>query len=67
VRIEWWWRNLREGNHLEDIAVYGSIILKWTFKKTGTLTRLMWFSWWATVNVGMNPRVPQNTGKFLSI
>jgi hypothetical protein len=28
-----WWGNLREGNHLEDSGVDGTIILKWTYEK----------------------------------
>jgi hypothetical protein len=28
-----WWRNLREGGHLEDPCVDGRIILKWIFEK----------------------------------
>ena len=27
-----WWGDLRERDHLEDLRVDGSIILKWTFK-----------------------------------
>jgi hypothetical protein len=28
-----WWGNLRDRDHLEDIDVDGMIILKWIFKK----------------------------------
>ena len=28
-----WWGNLRERNHLEELGVDGWIILKWIFKK----------------------------------
>jgi hypothetical protein len=26
-----WWRNLREGDHLKDPGIDGRIILKWIF------------------------------------
>jgi hypothetical protein len=35
VHIEFWWGNLREGDHLKDRGVDGRIILKWIFKKLG--------------------------------
>jgi hypothetical protein len=30
---EFWWGNLRERDHLEDLGVDGRIILRWIFKK----------------------------------
>jgi hypothetical protein len=32
-KTEFWWRELREGDHLQDAGVNGKIILKWIFKK----------------------------------
>jgi len=33
VHTGFWWGNLRERNHLEELGVDGWIILKWIFKK----------------------------------
>jgi hypothetical protein len=44
VHIGFCWGDLREGDHLEDPAVDGRIILKWIFKNWdgGTWTGLIW-------------------------
>jgi len=33
VHTEFWWWDLRERDHLEDLGIDGSILLKWIFKK----------------------------------
>jgi hypothetical protein len=33
VHIVFWWENLREGDHFEDVGEDGSIILKWIFEQ----------------------------------
>jgi len=33
VHTWFWWGNMKERDHLEDLAVDGRIILKWVFKK----------------------------------
>jgi hypothetical protein len=35
VHAGFWWRELRERDHMEDVGVDGRIILKWIFKKRG--------------------------------
>ena len=33
MHTEFWWGNLKERDHLEDISVDGRVILKWVIKK----------------------------------
>ena len=56
-----WWRNPREGDHLEDTDVDGRKILKWIFEKWDG--GMDWIDpaknrGWAVVYAVMNLRVP---------
>jgi hypothetical protein len=44
VHTGFWWGDPRKGDHLEDLALDGTIILKWIFKKWdgGAWTGLLW-------------------------
>jgi hypothetical protein len=58
---EFWWANLKERDHLEDIPVHGTTILKWilnkwswgTFFRVGirTIGELLWACWWTVGNL----------------
>jgi hypothetical protein len=63
VHTEFWWEDLREGDHLGEPGVDGRIILKGIFKKWDG--GMDWIElaedrdrWRALVNVVMNLRVP---------
>jgi hypothetical protein len=44
VKTEFWWGNLRKGDHLEDPDVHKRIILKWILEKWngGASMGLIW-------------------------
>ena len=63
VHTGFWWRNLREGDHLENPSVDGRIILKWILESGGE--SMDWKSLaqemdrlWVPVNVAMNLCIP---------
>jgi hypothetical protein len=43
-----WWGEMMEGDHLEDLGVDGWIILRWIFRKWvgGPWTGLIWLGIW---------------------
>ena len=52
VHTGYWWGNLRERNHLEDLGVDGKIILKCSFQKLeGVWTVVIWF--WIGTGCGL--------------
>ena len=66
-----WWGDLRERDHLEDLDIDRWIIVKWIFRKADG--GMDWIdlaqgrdSWRAVVNAVMNLRVPYNSGNFLT-
>jgi hypothetical protein len=62
VHSWFWWRNLREGDHLEDPDVDERIVLKWIFEKRGMGMEWIYLAqnrdrWLAVVNAVMDLRV----------
>jgi hypothetical protein len=69
---EFWWGNLREGDHLEGLDVEGRIIIRWIFRKCdkGDMDRIdlaLYMNRWRTlVNGVISLRIPYNIGNFLT-
>jgi hypothetical protein len=66
-----WWGDLREGDHLEDVGLECKIILKWIFRKW--VWGMDWIevaqdsdSWWAVVNAVINLWFSYNEANFLA-
>jgi len=58
--IGFWWGNVRERDHLEDLGVDGRIILSWIFRKWN-VGGMDWIDlaqdgdrWWMLVNAVIN-------------
>jgi hypothetical protein len=61
VHTGFWWGDLNEREHSEDLGVDGRTILKWILKnRIGSELVLAQdrVKWWALVNTVMNFRVP---------
>jgi hypothetical protein len=64
VHTGFWWEDLKESDHLEDVGINGSKIIKCIIKKWHAGS-IKWIALaqdrnrrWALVNAGMNLRVP---------
>jgi hypothetical protein len=71
VHTVFWWRNLRERDHLEQPDVDGRIILIWIFRNWDG--DIEWIDlaqnrerWKSQVNTVTNLRFPQNAGNFFT-
>jgi len=71
VYIEFWWRNLRERDQMEDPGVDGRTILRLIFRNWdgGSMDWMKLAQdrdrWLACVNEVKNIRVPQNARNFM--
>ena len=70
VHVGFWWGNMKERDHLEDLGIDGTIILKYIFKKWDEVMDWFdlaqdWDRWRALVNAVMNLSFSIKCGEFL--
>ena len=67
MHTRFWWRHLRERDHLEDPGVDWRIILRSVFTKMDWIKLAQYRDRWRVlVNEVLSPRVPYNPGNFLT-
>jgi len=71
VHIGFWWGNMRERDHLQELGVDGNIILKLIFKKWEGDMEWIYLDqdrgrWWALVSAVKNLQVPKHVEDFLT-
>jgi len=72
VYTGFWWGNLRERDHLEDLSIDGEVILKWSFKQSDGGMHWSYlaqhkYRWRAPANPIMNFLVPCNAENFSTV
>ena len=63
VVYRFWWGNLREREHFEDLGINGRVILKLIIRKSDGRVCVIDLvqgidNWWAVLNMVMSPQVP---------
>ena len=72
MHTQFWWGNLKEGNHLEDLCpdvrvIFTRIFIKWDGEAwTGLIWPRIVDRWRTVVSAVMNILVPENAGNFLT-
>ena len=60
VHTEFWWRNLKKGDHLEELSIQKRIIFKWLLNR-------LYLRWWiGFCECGIEPSLTVKWGEFLN-